>query len=63
MPKYLLRLRKTSFFLIDRSSAILVGSNKASSKAEVTWHLAPPWKSLMDALSLKGSPLSIGVGS
>ena len=63
MPRYLLRLRKTSFFLIDRSSAISVGSNKASSKAEATWHPAPLWKSLMDALSLKGSPLIIGAGS
>ena len=63
MPRCLLRLRKTSFFLIDRSLAISVGSNKASSKAEATWHLVPPWKSLMDTLSLKGSPLIIGAGS
>ena len=63
MPRYLLRLRKTSFFLIHHSSAISVGSNKASSKTEAIWHSAPPWKSLMDALSLKGSPLVIGAGS
>ena len=63
MPRYLLRLRKTLCLLIDRNSAMSLGSSKASSKAEVTWHPSPPWKSLMDALSLKGSPLSIGVGS
>ena len=63
MPKYLLRLRKTSCFLIDLSSTISVGSSKAFSKAEATWHPLPPWKSLMDALSLKGSPLSIGARS
>ena len=40
-----------------------LGSSKASSKAKATWHPSPPWKSLMDALSLKGSPLSIGAGS
>ena len=40
-----------------------LGSSKASSKAEAMWHPSPPWKSLMDALSLKGSPLSIGAES
>ena len=59
MPKYLLRLKKTSCILIDRNLAISLGSSKASSKAEATWHPSPPWKSLMDALSLKGSPLSM----
>ena len=63
MPRYLLRLRKTSFLLMDRSSAMSVGSSKASLKAEATWHPVPPQKSLMDALSLKGSPLIIGAGS
>ena len=63
MPKYLLRLRKTSFLLIDRSSSISVGSNKASSKAEATWHPILPLKFLRDASSLKGSPLSMGAGS
>ena len=63
MPKYLLRLRKTSFFLINRSLAISVGSNRASPKAEATWHLIPPLKFLSDASSLKGSPLSMGAGS
>ena len=63
MPKYLLRLRKTSFFLIFRSSAISVGSNRAPSKAEATWHPIPPLKFLSDASFLKGSPLSIGAGS
>ena len=63
MPKYLLRLRKTSFFLIDRSSAISVGSNKASPKPEATWHPIPPLKFLSDASSLKGSPCSMGAGS
>ena len=63
MPKYLLRLRKISCLLMDHSSAISLGSSKASSKVEATWHPSPPWKSLMNVLSLKGSPLSMGVGS
>ena len=63
MPKYLLRLRKISFFLIDLSSTILVGRNKASSKAEATWHPIPPLKFLSDASSLRGSPFSMGAGS
>ena len=63
MPKYLLRLKKTSCILMDRSSAISLGTSKASSKTEATWHPSPPWKSLMDALSLKGSPLSMEAGS
>ena len=63
MPKYLLRLRKTSCLWIDCNSAMSLGSSKASSKAKATWHPSPPWKSLMNALSLKGSPLSIGTGS
>ena len=63
MPKYLLRLRKTSCLWIDCNSAMSLGSSKAFSKAKATWHPSPPWKSLMNALSLKGSPLSIGAGS
>ena len=63
MPKYLLSLRKTLCLLIDRNSAISLGSNKVSSKVKATWHPSPPWKSLMDALSLKGLPLSMGAGS
>ena len=63
MPKYLLQLRKTSFFLIFRSSDISFGSNKASSTAEATWHPMPPLKSLSDALSLKGSPPCMGARS
>ena len=63
MPKYLLNLRKTSCLLIDCSSAISLGSNRASSKVEAMRHPSPPWKSLMDALSLKGSPLSMRAGN
>ena len=63
MPKYLLRLRKTSCLLKDRSSAISEDSNRVLSKASATWLLVPPWKSLMKALSIKGALLSIGVGS
>ena len=63
MPKYLLALRKTSFFLKTHSSVISFGSNKVSSKAEATWHPIPPLKSLSDASSLKGSPQSMGAGS
>ena len=63
MLKYLLQLRKTSFFLIFHSSDISFGSNKASSTVEATWHPIPPLKSLSDASSLRGSPPSMGVGS
>ena len=63
MPKYLLRLRKTSFLLIFRNSAMSLGSNKASSKDEATWHPVPPLKLLIYASSLKGSPLSMRAGS
>ena len=63
MPKYLLQLRKTSFFLIFRSSDISFGSNKASSTAEATWHPMPPLKSLSDASSLRGSLPSMGARS
>ena len=47
MPKYHLRLRKISFFLIFRSSAISLGSNKAFFKDEATWHPIPPLKLLI----------------
>ena len=63
MPKYLLRLRKTSCLLKDRSSSISKGSSRVISEASAIWLPAPPWKSLMEALSIKGAPLSIGVGS
>ena len=63
MPKYLLQLRKTSFFLILRSSEISFGSSKASFTAGATWHPMPPLKSLSDASSLRGSSLCIGAGS
>ena len=63
MPKYLLQLRKTSFFLMLRSSVMSFGSNKASSTAEATWYPMPPLKSLSEASSLRGSPPCIGVGS
>ena len=63
MPKYLLRLRKTSFFLIFRNLAISLGRNRAPSKVEATWHPIPPLKFLSDASSLKGSPSSMGAGS
>lgn len=63
MPRYLLQLRKTSFFLIFRNSAISFGSNKASFKAEATWHPIPSLKSLSNASSLKGSPPSMGARS
>ena len=63
MPKYLLALRKTSFFLKAYNSTISFGSNKAYSRAEATWHPIPPLKSLIDASSLKGSSTSMGAGS
>ena len=63
MPKYLLQWRKTSFFLMLRSSDISFGSSKASSTVEATWHPMPLLKSLSDASSLRGSPPCMGVGS
>ena len=63
MPKYLLQLRKTSFFLMLCSSIMSFGSSKASSTAEATWHPMPPLKSLSDASSLKGSPPCMGAES
>ena len=63
MPKYLLVLRKTSFFLKPHSSIMSLGSNRVCSRAEATWHPMPPLKSLIDASSIRGSPPSIGVGS
>ena len=44
-------------------SAMSLGSSKASSTAEVTWHPMPPLKSLSDASSLRGSPPCMGAGS
>ena len=63
MPRYLLVLRKTSFFLKPRSSTIYLGSNKVCSGAEATWHPMPLLKSLIDVSSIKGLPPSIGAGS
>ena len=63
MPKYYLRLRKTSFLLMFLNSAMLLGNNKASSKDEATCHPIPSLKLLIEASSLTGSPLSMGTGS
>ena len=63
MPQYLLRLRKTSCLLKDCSLAMSEGSNRVLSKTSATWLLMPPWKSLMEALSIRRAPLSIGAGS
>ena len=63
MPKYLLVLRKTSFFLKPRNSTMSLGSSKVYSRAEATWHPMHPFKSLIDASSIKGSPPSMGAGS
>ena len=63
MPKYLLQLRKTSLFLMLRSSVMSFGSSKASSTAKATWHPMPPLKSLSDASSFRGSPPCMGAGS
>ena len=54
MSKYLLVLRKTSFFLKPRSTTMSLGSNRVCSKAEATWHPMPPLKSLIDASSIRG---------
>ena len=59
MPKYHLRLRKTSCLLKDRSSAMSEGSNRALSKASAIWLPVPPWKFMTEALSIRGAPLSI----
>ena len=63
MPKYLLVFRKTSFFLKPRSSTISLGSSRVHSRAEATWHPMSPFKSLIDASSIRGSPPSMGAGS
>ena len=63
MPKYLLSLRKTTCHQKDRSSAMSEGSNRALSKASAIWLPVPPWKSLMEALFIRGAPLSIRAGS
>ena len=63
MPKNLLMWRKTSLLLKPRSSTISLGSRRVSSKAKVTWHPMPLLKSLIDALSIRGSPPSMGAGS
>ena len=63
MPKYLLRLRKTSFLLMFLNSAMSLGSNKASSKDETTWHPISSLKLLIELSSLRGSPLSMGAES
>ena len=63
MPKYLLQLRKTSFFLMLRRSNISFGSSKASSTTKATWHPMPLLKSLSDASSLRGSLPCMGARS
>ena len=63
MPKYLLLLRMSSFFLTFFISAISLRSNKASSMAEAMWHPMSPLKSLMDASSRRGSSSCIGAGN
>ena len=63
MPKNLLVWRKTSLLLKPRSSTISLGSRRVCSRAEATWHPMPPLKSLIDALSIRGSPPSMGAGS
>ena len=62
MPKYLLVLRKTLFFLKPRSSTISLGSSRVCSRAEATWHPMPPLKSLIGVSSIRGSPPSMGTG-
>ena len=41
MPRYLLVLRKTSFFLKPRSSTISLESSRVCSSTEATWHPTP----------------------
>ena len=47
MPKYLLALRTTSFFLKPHSSTMSLGSNRVCSRAKATWYpmplLNPDW--------------------
>ena len=62
MPKNLLVWRKTSLLLKSRSSTISFESRRVCSKVEATWHRMPPLKPLIDASSIKGSPLSMGAG-
>ena len=63
MPKYLLLLRISSFFLTFFISAMSLGSNKASSIAEAMWHPMPSLKSLINASSRRGSLPCMGAGN
>ena len=63
MPRNLFVWRKTSLLLKPRNSTISLGSRRVCSNAEATWQPIPPLKSLIDASSIRGSPLNMGVGS
>ena len=63
MPRNLFVWRKTSFLLKPRNSTISLGSRRVCSSAEATWQPIPQLKSLIDALSIKGSPPSMGARS
>ena len=60
MPKNLLVWRKTSLLLKPCSFTISLGSRRVCSSTEATWHPMPPLKSLIDASSIRGLPLSMG---
>ena len=63
MPKNRLVWRKTSLLLNPCNSTMSLGSRRVFSRTEATWQPMPPLKSLMDASSVRGSPLSMGAES
>ena len=63
MPKNRLVWRKTSLLLNPCNSTMSLGSRRVSSKIEAMWQPIPPLKSLIDAMSIRGSPPSMGARS
>ena len=63
MPKNRLVWRKTSLILNPHNSTMSLGSRRVSSKTEAMWQPMPPLKSLINALSVRGSPPSMGARS
>ena len=63
MPKNRLVWRKTSLLLNPCNSTKSLGSRRVSSKIEAMWQPIPPLKSLIDAMSIRGSPPSMGARS
>lgn len=54
----LFKLRNTSYFLINLKSAMSPSSSRACSTALATYPTIPYWKSLIEALAIRGAPSS-----